>query len=319
MIFSRSSAFCDWLDVTCSPERSFLDYVERFLDVGCYPVAFSSTDKERGTRSTSYRVGEGMLRLDVDRKYHRASASGAVLSHLRSCGQYGEFLSTFATAPHTITRLDAAVDTSQDFPRVLRTLRAFYPAGLVSFSRKALKITELLGIRASDGVSTGTWYAGHRAKAMVTARVYDKQQEILDKTGIYSETRTRYEFTFRKGMGVTLRDASMPESLFYHHAQKLGLSPPGEVAPWTSHDLGGWEPLPVSLDFSFAQLVRRVESSPELAHLAELCSKYGPTASGMVLRAFEKALSRHVEATAGDDLHGERCERADRPRSLSTG
>jgi len=313
MTCSRSRVFCDWLDVTCSPERSFHDQVERFLNIGCYPVAFSDDT------SKSFRVGDGILRLDYELKWGRASASGAVLSHLRSAGQYQEYLSALAGVPHTITRLDAALDTSEDFPAVLCALRKRYPAGQVSFSRKSLRVTELLAVRARDGASTGTYYIGHRAKAKVTARVYDKQNEILDRTGVESETRTRYELTFRKAMGVTLKDASMPASLFYQHSRAVGISPPSGVEQWVSHDLGGWTPVPLVGDFSLAHFSRRVETSPELQHLAALARQFGPNGTAMVLRAFELALSgRTIEATGGDDLGTERSEYPDRLHALSS-
>lgn len=313
MICSRSSAFCDWLDVTCSPGRSFYDSVVRFLDLGCYPVAFSDD------ASISFRVGDGILRLDTDPKWHRASASGSVLSHFRNVGQYGDYLSALSGVPHTVTRLDAAVDTSEDFPAVLASLRGFYPHGLMAFSRKSLRITELLAIRARDGVATGTWYAGHRAKAKVTARVYDKQNEILDRTGVESPPRTRYELTFRKGAGATLRDAYMPASLFYQHSAGLGLTAPDGVAAWVPHDLTGWTPAPLVSDFSLAHFSRRVESSPEIQHLASLARQFGPNGTAMVLRAFELAISgRSIEATTGDDPGSELRESPDRLRALSS-
>lgn len=285
MTCSRSEAFCDWLDVTCSPELSFVERVVRFLDFACYPVAFSDAD------SMSFRVGDGILRLDTDRKWHRASASGAVLSHLRLKGEFLAYLSALSEVPHTITRLDAAVDTSEDFPCVLAALRERYASGYMAFSRKSLRITELLAVR-SDGERTGTWYAGHRAKAMVTARVYDKQNEILERTGVESPSRTRYELTFRKGAGVTLRDACMPASLFYQHSEKLGLSVPAGVEPWQSHDLGGWSlGAVVDTDFTLSHFARRVETSPEIQHLAALARRFGPAGNAALLRAFERALT----------------------------
>lgn len=297
MTCSRSSAFCDWLDVTCSPAKSFVDSVILFLDLGCYPVAFSDD------RSQSFRVGGGILRLDTERKWHRASASGAVLSHLRSVGQYEQYLSALSGVPHTITRLDAAVDTDQDFPAVLGALRARYGNGTMSFSRKSLKITELLSVRA-DGARTGTWYAGHRVKAKVTARVYDKQHEVLCKSGVDSDTRTRYELTFRKAMGTTLKDASMPASLFYQHSEQLGLSPPPGTESWISHDLGGWASVHLDTDFTLEHFARRVDCSPELQHLARLAAQFGPNGAAMVLRAFEKALSGKLDDTAQQSATG---------------
>jgi hypothetical protein len=292
MTFSRSEPFCDWLDVTCSPDLSFHDDVVRFLDLGCYPVAFSDDS------STSFRVGEGILRLDTERKWHRASASGSVLSHFRAVGQYQAYLSALSGVPHTVTRLDAAVDTSQDFPPVLRALRRRYKDGQMAFGRKLLRITELLAVRLSDGASTGTWYAGHRSQAQVTARVYDKQNELLDKHGVDSAPRTRYELTFRRSVGATLRDASMPASLFYQHSQQLGLKPPGDVGPWQSHDLGGWSAVPLDSDFTVAHFTRRVETSPEIQHLAALAEQFGPNGRAMILRAFERALSSQLSLAA---------------------
>ena len=82
----------------------------------------------------------------------------------------------------------------------------------------------------------------------------------------------------------------MPASLFYQHSEQLGITSPPGVESWESHNLGGWQSVQVDTEFTLEHFSRRVETSPEIQHLASLASQFGPQGAAMVLRSFEKAL-----------------------------
>ncbi|EHC03902.1 hypothetical protein Sbal625DRAFT_4421, partial [Shewanella baltica OS625] len=71
MTYSRSKVFCDWLDVTCHPELSFISTVEAFLAYHFFPVLFSADGR------TGYKIGEGVLIIECKRMWHRSSCSGS--------------------------------------------------------------------------------------------------------------------------------------------------------------------------------------------------------------------------------------------------
>lgn len=303
-IFTRESAsgpvFCDWLDVTCSPDSSFVDSVRQFLDRLCCEVKYSDDF------SSVVSVGSGVLRLDTNPKWHRASASGKVLSYLRESGSYPEYLHLLSEVPHTITRLDAACDYNLDTPAILDSLDSAYPDDRISFSRKALTITRLLSKR-QDGKLTGTWYAGHRQKAKVSARIYDKAAEVAAKTGLYFLSGcTRVEITARKSYGACLRDAYDPECIYYAMGDPAFFKRPADVAPWASvSDFTAWvspdyvDPLP------FEVFRRRVNRSSELDHLADLASELGPCGVDLAVRVFREKLRSKLNLSLGGDGVGQ--------------
>ena len=292
MTYSVSNAFCDWLDVTCSPESSFLADLRRFCDVNAWPVAYA--DDER----IMIAVGDGKLVLDVKDRYHRASASGSVLAYLRCTGLLEQYLALLATVPHRVTRLDAAVDAPVDAPRVLRALESRYPCDNVPLTRKASRVTRMYSARESDGQVTGTWYVGHRSSARVTARVYDKQAEILHRTGLDSPPLTRYELTFKKDLGCTLRDCLMPASLFYQYAADTLLPRPRGLPDWTSNNDADWSAVPVDLALPYDLFRRRVEYSPEIERLAQLAATFGDKGRPALIRAFTRSLDEQLARLA---------------------
>ncbi|AXH78613.1 MAG: isomerase [Circular genetic element sp.] len=283
-----SDVFCDWLDVTCSPESSFIADLRLFCDVNLWPVAYA--DHER----ILIAVGHGKLVLDIKKRYHRASASGSVLALLRTTGLLKPFLALLGRVPHRVTRLDAAVDVAVDGPVVLRTLEARYPMDRVSLSRKSLGVVRMYSARESDGQLTGTWYVGHRSSARVTARVYDKQAEILSRTGLDSPPLTRYELTFKKDLGCTLRDCLMPASLFYEYASGKLLAPPRAIPAWVPNKDSDWSSVPVDLALPYEVFCQRVERSPEIARLVELAAEFGPVGRPVLIRAFTRALDEQM-------------------------
>ncbi|MFB2640644.1 hypothetical protein ACE02P_21730 [Shewanella bicestrii] len=287
---TRSSVFCDWLSVTCSPDNSFAAQLIRFMDFHLIPIAF----REDGL--ACYRVGDGTVQLKVSKGFHSSSASGAALSWFRQNELYRDYLNVLGEVPHNVTRLDASVDVYTDGPTVLRRLETLYPTDYFNFGRKALRVTRLYSARPSDGQLTGTWYVGHRTNARVSARVYDKQHEAFEKRSEVLPPTTRFELTFRKDYNCSLYDALMPESLFYTHASpKLLDLPATPVLPWANQGAVPWQSAPKDYSLTLEVFDRRVSSSPELVHLAELASQFGPAGKAVLMRHFERLLVTSLE------------------------
>lgn len=287
------TVFCDWLDVTCHPESSFISSLSRWA-VSKYPVAFA--DEESGR--VIYEIGYGKLVVEEKRKFHRASASGGVLQHLRDSGHYGEYLSVLSTTPHAVTRLDAALDLSIDGPDVLRALEARYPDDLIKLTHKPMRIKRFYSTRL-DGQLTGTWYVGHRSRARVSARVYDKQAEAFDVRGEILKPTTRVELTFRRDIGCSLRDAYMPASLFYEYASPSLVVKPSDVPTWDSH-AAGWKADVSPAPLTYQQFQKRVDESPELDALVQLADELGPGATRHLVRTFCDRLGYEIALPSDD-------------------
>lgn len=285
MTYSASRVFTDWLDVTYSPDNSPVDDLRLWLDSQLFPIRYADDC------SVLVDVGNGVLAFQIKPRFHRVSASGSVLSHLRDLGIFEEYLSLLGTCPHKVTRLDAARDYYVDAPVFLRSLEKRYPADRVNLQRKALKVTRMYSSRDSDGQLTGTWYAGHRSSARVTARVYDKQAEALAKRDEVLPATTRVELTFRKDHGCTLRDAAMPYSLYHEFASPALVPKPSDAPEWVPHG-EPWVSAPVDPALPYEVFKRRLETSPELARLVELADRFGPEGRKLVLRTFESRLAR---------------------------
>lgn len=262
----------DWLDVTYSPlddPEISLRYVLNSIGAECA----LQTDVK-----TLYRLGSGTLGIERKTTHTRISISGSFLEQLRdppgqvdSHDWYGDLLMALSESPHTVTRLDAAYDIFEDAAPILKKLVKKYPR-FCKFSRKALRTKTITEIR-EDGQASGTFYVGHRQKAMVTARVYDKSLERLSK-GVFIPNTTRYELTFRKGSGVSLKDAYDPERLFWSQASTLLLKVPSHIEPWFPNCLDSWEyQRPKLADGEILQ--RRIETSSDLNAILELASELG--------------------------------------------
>lgn len=292
MTCSRSDVFCDWLDVTCSPNETFAYELELFMAVHGYPVTFY----DRKTGHKVFRVGSGTLKLERKEKFERASASGAVVHEFRSKGIFRDYVNLVGSVPHKVTRLDAALDVYTDAPPVLRALETRYPDDRFRFGRKALKVTRLYSARESDQALTGTWYVGHRSSARVTARVYDKAQEALDKRAERLEPTTRYELTFAKDYGCSLFDVLNPRSLFYSHAAERLLPSDGYYEPWESRGCVPWTSEPRDTMMTLQRFESRVAASPDLAELVRLSTRFGPAGKAIIMRHFEQQLDSAYRA-----------------------
>jgi len=263
-------AFADWLDVTYSPIDNPRAELRLFLGGLGYTCADYTTSRERWSHDDTY----GCLFSELKEGSHaRLSASGSILDHLRSIGQFENYLSLLSLSPYRITRLDGAVDFLKDAAPILKRLASRFPRD-ISLGRQRSLRTQFLFSTRIDGLLSGTMYSGHRSKARVTARVYDKSLEALEKRNLILPPTTRCELTFREGI-ATLRDALDPTSIFWSHAFNLFTAPAGLV-PWVegAADDYCWsysrpEVLPaVALD-------KRVAFSSEIAMMIELADKLG--------------------------------------------
>lgn len=286
----RSSVFCDWLTVTCSPikEETFIPALVGFMVTHCVPISF------RDDRCTLYRVGDGVIKLECQKAFHSSSATGAALTWLRKNELFYDYINVLGDVPHKVTRLDASVDVYLDAPLILRQLESEYPDDIFNFGRKALRVSRLYSARLSDGQLTGTWYVGHRTNARVSARVYDKQEEAFVKRGEVLPPTTRFELTFRKDFNCSLYDAIMPETLFYAHASpKLIDLPDHDVLPWANEGSNPWLSLPQNKkDYSLTieAFDKRVANSPDLLYLAELALQFGPAGEAVLMRHLKNIL-----------------------------
>lgn len=294
-----NEVICDWIDVTYSPEDSTLDDVSLFLDSQGFHVSHRSDEDSKFQSEVWRSTNNGTLRLSRDFKCHRVSCSGRVLESLRSRDLLDVFYTLLSGAPYQVTRLDCALDIDEDGATHVASMLCRYPESC-RLTRKAVRTNWIMQTRA-DGIQSGTFYVGNRRSGGVTARVYDKQLQLLDVHGEYIPPRVRYEVTVKKTLPITLRDASQPTTLFWHLASPSLLSRPPSVHNWepsSPDDLGWTCPMPEILPFETLQ--RRVESSPDVERLIELSDTLGPSGRLQLLRLLEKRLNATPTSSSHD-------------------
>lgn len=281
--------FCDWLDVTYAKGEP-LDGVRAFLSEFCDEVEWSRED------STQYAfrhgVETGSVRIERSRTVERVSASGASLARIRAIGVLGEYLGLLGDAPHNITRLDATYDVPTVNPG--RVIRSHYRAtrdGL-AFGRKALKTSKLWS-PGIDGLDTGTVWHGYGSDAKVKAKVYDKGHQMLERYAAVVPPAVRYELTFRREVGASLRDAYQPAPIFWHHASPLGLKRPSGVPEWSPGAIGCVFPRREA-PTAYERALRAVERLP-LLDLARLAREVGPEGVAVIQRHLGKRLQQILD------------------------
>lgn len=213
--------FCDWLSVTFEPSENltwFEGFVSslgaQFVDVGKYTTE-----------------GGGFIRHQVAKRWQSLSFSGAALAVVRAYGFFDDLLFNISQHPYKITRLDAAVDYSQDASPIVNRLWSVYQSGGVKLNIwNELSTRSFLSARF-DGAISGTFYAGDRRSNKVTARVYDKQLQVYDFYKQDIGFRVRYELTVKTDQ-VTLRDVSEPAAVFWHYMSPSLLPAPAAVPAW---------------------------------------------------------------------------------------
>lgn len=261
------SVFCDWLTVSCSPTSPLLGSLAGFLD------SMALERREEG-KTTHYRPqdGSGLLHVTEGSRWHRVSASGGFLAHLRAQSLFRDYLGLLSETPAlSVTRLDAALDESKDAAPVVRRLHKRYRDGY-AFTRKAVEQTTMLQTRA-DGAVTGSVYLGTQ-DSTVSMRAYDKQHEAAQKRGEVLPPTLRWELTVQREVGATLRDAAEPSALFYHFMAPEFLKRPPGVPDWAPHG-EPWACSAPERRLPAERLLYLLDSSLDVARLIELADECG--------------------------------------------
>ncbi len=267
-MLSSHPAFVDCLDVTFGPKDAPTPEITTLL----LSVGFSVTRSGNGGELYCPPTGRGTVKIDIRARFIRISCSGSACSFLRASGAWMDYLSVLSSSPHAVTRLDAAVDFSVDGADLVERMRARHSKGEVSLGRKAIKTSVILSVRP-DGRESGTWYPGYGSSAKATAKVYDKALQVLSRFGEVIPPRGRVEVTAWKGYGATLRDAAMPDAIFWHIASPALVQAPGGVPMWKPDQDGGWQS-EVRPTVPAEVIKRRVEDSVELQKLIDLACTF---------------------------------------------
>jgi len=281
---------CDWLDVTYAPDNC--PYPE--LNLLLLGAGFLVTRDRGGSRCYLPPSGRGMLQVTHAKRYARISASGGACAALRSLGLWDEYLWVLSTSTHKVTRLDAALDLPTDAADFIQVLQARYPSGWVHLSRKVQRVTEFMSTRL-DGRKSGTYYVGHKDDARQSVRVYDKSLEMLEKRGEVIPTTTRIEATARKDKGATLRDAAVPEAIFWAIVSPAIVNAPEDAPVWSPNIEQTWTAVTPTYTPAEA-LKRRIENSAELDAFLELADTIGPNGRQYMLHLLTRRTQQGVAA-----------------------
>lgn len=284
-----TEVFCDDLRISV-PESQWPDLhdaVMPVLDALGASVEYASLEK------SAWRFGGGTLHAKHCGAVWSLSCSGAFLAGLRAGRLFGQYLAAIGSVPHTVTGLHATIDVPVDSPPVLAALldKAYSSDGIRLTRKRVLTRHVQRHIsRRADGEDSGTVYFGGRS-AEVRCVVYDKRLQMLDVAGVdIGEPRTRYELRLRSGVGVSLRDAMNPSSVFWHFMDPEFLTAPPSVAAWSAY--GEPAALPPRNQFTgYERLASRVYRSDDLAKLIALAESCGPRGLEVFLGMIRKRAS----------------------------
>jgi hypothetical protein len=288
--------FCDYLDVTYAPDDCPFPELNRFLLGHDFRVAHDTG----GSVLYIPPSGRGAVLISHKARYARISASGGICSYLREISCWDDYLFILSTSPHKVTRIDAALDLPTDGAAAIQVFQERYPSGALSLTRKSLKIDYILAVRP-DGSYTGTMSVGYGTAARFKAKVYDKAWEALCKRGEHLPPTTRFEVIACKDSGATLRDAAIPEALFWHIASPALLQRPLEAPEWVPN-MSCVYPSPKRVFDPAETLRRRIEHSAELEAFGMLADSMGASGRDYLLHLIEKRLgsSSQVSKAAAD-------------------
>jgi hypothetical protein len=279
--------FCDWLDVTFPPGTGPYPELNALLIALGFRVQ-DSRDRQKWCYRPPNHDGKGLFAIWQGSLWDKVSISGVACAELRAQGAWLEVLTILADQPHTVTRVDATMDLPLDGADLFDSMRNRYPES-VNLSRKALS-TSIVMRRRPDGRDSGTWYAGYKSKARLTAKVYDKAWEVLCNTGREILPCGRIEITAKGDYGATLRDAAAPDALFWEGASPAILQAPEGVPVRSNVESIGWKSKPREFEPA-AVLRRRVEYMAELDALASVADSMGPSGREYLLQLLRRRIS----------------------------
>lgn len=287
--------FADWLSVTVPRDfdAAFRDGLEAILgQLG----AVARLD------DVTYQVGRLMVGGKLEsygsvkfkpkgQGFFLVSASGGILERMRDCGVFMDYLALIGSFPHRVTRLHATCDYAVPSPGVvIRAVKSAAAAGEVQLSRKALPASQCkwMLVAGEDGLDTGTVYLGKQEKSDITAKVYDKQRERIDKGFPDPGPIVRVELSLGSETGVTLRDAADPAGVYWHYASRTLVQRPEGFPEWSGQAEGFVLP-PRRVVGPLERMQRLLESSFELRQLVDLaCAAHGDHAASVLARIFRE-------------------------------
>ena len=283
--------FCDYLKITTpiDNEYQFRSQLSLFL-CQILQVVLISDDYFK------FPFGGGIsMRAYSGVKVFGVSVTGKAIATMRHQGIWDDFLSLISDFPHRVTGIDATYDCYDlDSPSILKNLYLEGSNGQHRLTRKSISPNKITKIFSTDdlGRETGTVYFQSR-KSEVHAKVYDKRHEINSTGGIHVRDVLRYELTVTGKMGPTLRDASNPESMFWHYMGETLLNRPVNMAPWVGFSEGFVLEKRVEL-LPYQQLVRQIESSSELHRIVNLAAMSGKVGSSRLIADLTALLDQAV-------------------------
>jgi hypothetical protein len=288
--------FCDWL--TLSTPRVVLDDTLSSLQSVMDAAQFSAADGSDVIAMFRTASG-GVVRVFDYKSVAVVSASGAALHQLRDTALFGDYLQLWSGLPHRVTTMHATLDVAVDAAPVVADLYARANAGSIRLSRKSLppgSVEQRLAKRL-DGADTGTVYIGG-VRAQIRACIYDKRFERMCAGSSDPGPLTRYEMRIKGRVGMTLRDAWDPSSLFYHVAAPDILPRPPTVPEWSSQEVG--YTMPPRQVFTPAELMSiKLDHSADVARLLALAAECGPHGIDLLITRLRKmALSGSAKSVA---------------------
>lgn len=288
-----SAPFADYLNVTTP-----LDYGDS-VQSGLLPVLEMlgpMTEEAPGVfrifmASKSGLSPSGVVKFKRRGQVVIVSASGGVLSLLRSSDLLGEYLAVLGECPHRVSMLHATADYVCTSPSsAVLSVKAAGMGGDLALTRKRLlpeHVKAFLGMGAS-GLETGTVYLGNRANADVWGKVYDKQEERLARGLADPGPLVRIEIAVQSDVGATLRDAFDPSSLFFHFAGRSLVEVPPGIPTWSAHG-EGYAGKPRVDRSVLDRLDRLLESSLDVGRLVALAREaYGDKSGDVLARLIRK-------------------------------
>ena len=283
--------FVDFLNVTVPHE--FGDQVAAAVLPLIESIApFSET--EPGTYrlfSSQLKPTGAVFKFKKRGKVRVISASGQALDALRSTGLYGSYLQAIAAFPHRISMMHVTQDYLVLTPSsyILSVKDAAFSES-ISLTRKHLQKHQVKAILSPgrQGAETGTVYLGNRANADVWAKVYDKQQERLDRGFNDPGPIVRVEVAVQSDVGATLKDAFSPHDIFFKFASPCLVDAPETFTGWQQAGEGYVLGERVEI-LPLARLERLMDYSLDVVHLVEIARQcYGSKAGDVLSRLFHK-------------------------------
>lgn len=289
----------DYLNVTV-PETVAASVVDGVTEVIDYCGAVRLSDE-------IYRLGsKGTVKIKNRHGYTLVGLSGDALQVLRDHDQKEALLWVFAGHPHRVTSMDIAHDVRIGARTVLNSLwrKARGKKG-IHLSKKRVQPhnvrRHMVHCLYGEG-STGTIYMGRRTSE-VRCKVYDKRNEILDRSGVdIGYDLVRYEATITSKMGLSLKDVQSPDAVFWNYMSNV-LTPPLGAPNWVAGGQGFHMPERSKM-MPAEKLKHIVGESPEIDRWLKYADEAGPNGRDYLLGLIRKRImtpDKQTESSPGEE------------------